>query len=244
MSRARFHGTITGIGTTSGVRIVVGQWAQTPYGTFSDVMLQTSDGHRRLLAPTRQVAEFIEQTYTFDEVSIVPVTVTSDGDSYQVSADDLEISWTIGRRTAIGGLLRAVPGKLAIAPTWCRVTDPIARVVMSGVRTAGTARAGRREFYGARDVHAVDSAWGTYSGLPLGELAAVEPAVSFGFGSVPTKPAVTTIVTTIIESSAQPQPPGLVRPARRLRTACRGRSTNRRRAGPPAAAGLPRNWLC
>lgn len=206
MSRARFHGTITGIGTTSGVRIVVGQWAHTPYGNFNDVMLQTAGGHRRLLAPTRQVAEFIEQTYTFDQVDIVPVDITTDGTNFELQADDLQVRWSMGRRTPIGGLLRAVPGKLAVAPTWCRVIDPIARVVMRGVRTAGTARAGRQEFYGARDVHAVDDASGQYAGRPLGTLAAVEPAVSFGFGSVPTKPAVTTIVTTIIERSAQPQP--------------------------------------
>ncbi len=206
MSRARFHGSITGIGTTSGVRIVVGQWAQTPYGTFNDVMLQTPDGHRRLLAPTAQVAEFIEQTYTFDEVDIVPVDVAINGNSYELHSGDLDVNWTIGGRTAIGGLLRTVPGKLAVAPAWCRVIDPIARVVMRGVRTAGTARAGRQEFYGARDVHAVISTSGQYAGKPLGALAAVEPAVSFGFGSVPTKPAVTRIVTTIIERSAQPQP--------------------------------------
>lgn len=206
MSRARFHGTITGIGTSSGVRIVVGQWAQTPYGTFADVMLETADGHRRLLAPTQQVAEFIEQTYEFDEVSIVPVTVIANGKSRDLRADTLQLTWAIGRRTAIGGLLRAVPGKLAVTPAWCRVIDPIARVVMRGVRTAGTARAGRREFYGARDVHAVDSASGSYLGRDLGELTAVQPAVSFGFGSVPATPAETTIVTTIIESSAQPQP--------------------------------------
>ncbi|MEO8850998.1 MAG: hypothetical protein ABI360_04635 [Allobranchiibius sp.] len=206
MSKARFHGTITGIGTSSGVRIVVGQWAHTPYGTFNDVMLQTPDGHRRLLAPTAQVAQFIEQTYTFDEVDIVPVNVTVDGDSYELHAADLDVNWTIGSRTAIGGLLRAVPGRLAVAPAWCRVIDPIARVVMRGVRTAGTARAGRQEFYGARDVHALTSASGRYAGAPLGALTPVEPAVSFGFGSVPTRPAVTTIVTTIIERSEQPQP--------------------------------------
>lgn len=200
MSRARFHGTITGIGTSSGVRVVVGQWAQTPYGTFADVMLQTADGHRRLLAPTQQVAEFIEQTYEFDEVSIVPVTVTADGDTRELHADNLQVNWTIGRRTAIGGLLRTVPGRLAVTPAWCRVIDPIARVVMRGVRTAGTARAGRREYYGARDVRAVDSASGQYAGRALGELTAVQPAVSFGFGSVPSQPAETTIVTTIIES--------------------------------------------
>lgn len=206
MTRAQFHGSITGIGTTSGVRVVVGQWRETPYGSFDDVMLETADGHRRLLAPTPQVAQFIEQTYEFDEVSIVPVTVTADGATRELHADDLEVSWTVGGRTAVGGLLRAVPARLATAPTWSRIIDPIARIVMRGVRTAGTARAGRREFYGARDMHALICASGRYAGNDLGELTPVEPAVSFGFGSVPTRPSVTTIVTTVIERSSQPQP--------------------------------------
>ncbi|MBO1767931.1 MULTISPECIES: hypothetical protein [unclassified Allobranchiibius] len=206
MTRARFHGTITGIGTTSGVRVVVGQWRDTPYGSFDDVMLQTSEGHRRLLAPTAQVAEFIEQTYEFDEVSITPVTVVTDGETVRLTADDLSIAWAVGRRTAIGRLLRAVPARLATAPAWSRLIDPVARVVMRGVRTAGTARAGRREFYGARDMHELVRVSGEYAGRDLGELAPVSPAVSFGFGSAPARPAVTTIVTTVIERSAKAQP--------------------------------------
>ena len=206
MSTARFHGTITGIGTTSGTRVVVGQWHDTPYGRFDDVMLQTREGHRRLLAPTAQVAEFIEQTYEFDQVSITPVMVAADGATRRLTADDLSVTWTVGRRTAVGGLLRIVPARLATAPTWSRLIDPIARIVMRGVRTAGTARAGRREFYGARDMHALVRASGEYAGHDLGELAPVSPAVSFGFGSAPARPAVTAIVTTVIERSAQPQP--------------------------------------
>ena len=65
------------------------------------------------------------------------------------------------------------------------------------MRTAGTARAGRREYYGAVDQHAVVGAAGTWEGTDLGSLAAVDPPVRFGFGSTPKHPAVTRITTTI-----------------------------------------------
>ena len=50
----RFHGAIAGVGSTSGVRIVVGRWDESPLGTFADVMLAEPDGTRVLLAPTRR----------------------------------------------------------------------------------------------------------------------------------------------------------------------------------------------
>ncbi len=206
MTRERFHGTITGLGTTSGLRVVVGRWEHTPYGDFADVMLQTADDRRLLLAPTQQVAEFIEQTYTFDEVRITPVQVEQESEGLRVRAGDLDLSWQVGSRTAIGRLLRLVPGPVAVAPWWCRAVDPVARVVMRGVRTAGTARSGRSEFYGARDVRAVTRASGRYAGADIGALAPVDPPVSFGFGSTPAKPSQTSIVTTVVLRSATAQP--------------------------------------
>jgi hypothetical protein len=66
MSRGRFRGAIAGVGTTSGVRVVVGRWDESPYGAFVDAMVETAAGHRALLAPTDQVAEFVATTYAFD----------------------------------------------------------------------------------------------------------------------------------------------------------------------------------
>ena len=48
-----------GSGSTSGVRVVVGWWQESPYGAFADVMLAQADGTRRLLAPTDQIAAFV-----------------------------------------------------------------------------------------------------------------------------------------------------------------------------------------
>ena len=42
--RRRFSGRIAGVGSTSGVRVVVGHWFETPYGEFGDAMVETAEG--------------------------------------------------------------------------------------------------------------------------------------------------------------------------------------------------------
>ena len=50
--RQQFRGRIAGVGSTSGIRVVVGWWQDSPFGTFADAMVERADGHRMLLAPT------------------------------------------------------------------------------------------------------------------------------------------------------------------------------------------------
>ena len=73
----RFDGWILGVGTSSGTRVVVGHWPRSPFGPVSDVMVEHADGHRLLLAPQPAVAEFIATTYTFDQITLGPVTETA-----------------------------------------------------------------------------------------------------------------------------------------------------------------------
>ena len=96
--RDRFTGRIAGVGTTSGVRVVVGRWDRSPWGGFTDVMLAQPDGLRVLLAPSGQVAEFVAATYTFDRVELGPVAVTDDGSAWQVTAPGLVLRLATGRR--------------------------------------------------------------------------------------------------------------------------------------------------
>lgn len=151
--RRRFEGEIAGFGTTSGVRLVLGMWRRTPLGSFADVMLQEADGHRMLLAPSAEVAALIESTYTFDEVRVGEVRLRVDGPRRHLTGPGLEVTVDVGRRTPLGRVLRLVPRWLATAPAWLRVLDPAARVLLRGVRTHGSAKDGRRESYGAVDVH-------------------------------------------------------------------------------------------
>lgn len=198
MTRSRFRGEIVGVGSRSGVRIVVGRWGSSPLGTFADVMVETAEGHRVLLAPSAQVAEFVEATYTFDDVRIEDVRVDEAADgSWSVRSPSLVLDVTFGGRTPLGRLLRLVPSRIAESPAWCTVTDSVARVALRGVRTRGTAGGGRREWYGATDHHAVTGLSGSFDGAELGDLRPVLPSPRFGFSSTPATPSITRVVTTV-----------------------------------------------
>jgi hypothetical protein len=164
-------------------------------------MIERADGQRLLLAPSHPTADFVSGTYTFDAVHVVPVRVDVEADAWTVAAGPLTLRFTVGRRGPLGLLLRCVPGAVASGPLWSAVTYWPARLLPGrGVRTYGSAGAGRREWYAVRDLRPVATVSAVLDGQDLGERAPVEPPVRFGFGSVPRAPAVVRVVTTV-ESS-------------------------------------------
>ncbi|MBW0093295.1 hypothetical protein I4I73_29080 [Pseudonocardia sp. KRD-184] len=193
----RFDGWIAGLGTGRGLRVVAGIWPRSPLGPFTDVMVERADGHRLLLAPSDAVAEFVAGTYLFDEVRVGPVRSRTDGTRWEVDAAPLELAFTVGRRPALGALLRAVPRPVATDPRWISLIDLVARRVLPGVRTRGSAAGGREEFYGALDLHRVTSASVVWEGADQGGVAPVDPPVRFGFGSTPRVPSLTRVVTLV-----------------------------------------------
>ena len=202
-TRQRFRGRIAGVGSTSGVRVVVGWWHESPFGPFADAMVERADGHRILLAPSEQVRDLVATTYVFDETRVEPFTVSAGGAAgsrWVVESSSLSLRLDVGGRMPVGHLLRLVPRSVAQSPAFATVADPVARVAMRGVRTRGMARAGRREYYGATDLRTVTSLTGALDGIPLGDLAPVDPACRFGFSSTPKRPSVTDVVTTIVET--------------------------------------------
>ncbi|MBK8470515.1 MAG: hypothetical protein WAR57_04280 [Candidatus Phosphoribacter sp.] len=209
----RFSGRITGIGSTSGVRLVVGHWDVSPFGAFADVMVEDASGRRTLLAPTDEIARFVSGTYEFDDVAVAPIDAAwsppheragqpHTGGVCRVRTDRLELTVEVGGRSGVGRLLRLMPTALATAPWWCRAIDPVARRVMPGVRTAGSTGRGRSEFYGATDLRKIRAVHGSWDGADLGSIADVWPPARFGFSSVPRRPAMTTIVTTVRDRAA------------------------------------------
>lgn len=197
MTRDVFGGRIAGAGSTSGVRVVIGHWPQSPFGSFTDAMVADADGCRTLVAPSPEIGQYISDTYDFDDVAISGIDFSTTGDKWSFVSEPLTVQLGIGKRTALGMLLRPLPRKLTAAPILTLLTDPVARVVLRGVRTRGTAGAGRREFYGAHDVRAVTSLDGTWRDQGLGQLAPVHPTPDFGFSSTPERPSVTDVTTTI-----------------------------------------------
>ena len=114
-----------------------------------------------------------------------------------MEAGPLRLTFTVGRRTRLGWLLRLVPAPLARTPWWVGLLDLPARRLLPGVRTGGRTRDGRRQWYGASDLHALVAAEATLAGRDLGRLRPVDPPVGFGFGSVPSGPSLVHLTTTI-----------------------------------------------
>jgi hypothetical protein len=198
--RWMFDGHIAGLGTASGLRAVVGIWQASPFGAFSDVMVQQPSGHRLLLAPTAEVAGFISDTYRFDEVRVLEVNTTLARGLLTVDAGALAVRARLGPRTLLGSVLRAVPRPLAVHPRWLQVISPVAAVLSGGSRTSGAARSGRHEYYGVSDLRAISSAVVHWDGMDAGALAPIVPAVTFGFSSVPPQPNLARVRTTVVES--------------------------------------------
>ena len=195
--RVRFDGEIFGVGTSSGVRLVVGAWAASPFGRVVDVMVEDAEGWRTLLAPRSDIADFIAATYVFDEIRVEATSLRIAADAVRVTSQSLELEIGVGGRTPVGRILRLVPGPLGRTRWWCRASGIPARILRPGVRTVGTARAGRREYYCAGDEHRVTTVRARWNGADLGGLRPIVPAVRFGFASTPSAPARVRITTLI-----------------------------------------------
>ena len=197
--RRVFTGHIAGAGTGSGLRIVVGKWDESPFGSFTDAMLQTADDERVLLAPTEGIAEFVSSTYHFDRVELGELSGELTADVLTVEADHFDARIHIGGASPVDALLRLVPPRLATSPRWLRVIDPIASRVVRGVHTYGTAGNGRAEYYGVRRSRRITAIDGHHRGVPFDGLAPLRPPVSFGFSSAPASPQIVAVTTTIDE---------------------------------------------
>ncbi len=195
----RFRGRILGAGSTSGVRFVVGMWDDSPFGAFTDVFVELPDGSSVLLAPDELVAAYVSGTYRFDAVSVVDITARRTARGLELDAGPLVASVDVGAISLLGRALRVVPKSIARDWRWLTVIDPVARLVVPGAGTAGTAGNGRREYYGVTGAHAVTAVSGTWAGEPLGRLTPLDPPVRFGFASLPKVPQVVDVETTIRE---------------------------------------------
>ena len=140
--RRVFDGWIAGLGTSEGTRVVIGRWTSSPWGPFVDAMVERSDGHRVLLAPTVQVADFVATTYRFDEVQVVPVRLSARPRTWDLIAGPLTAGLEVGGPTIEGRALGILPRALVRSRAFAVAADPVVRLVMPGVRTRGRRTAG------------------------------------------------------------------------------------------------------
>jgi hypothetical protein len=198
----RFVGEICGFGTTSGTRLVIGRWTDSPLGVFTDVMVERPDGRRLLIAPSDAVAAYVAGVYTFDETRVAGIRSSRTADRLAVSADGVAIDVAVGRRDPLGWLLRAVPRPIATSPRWARLVDPAARVTLRGVRTRARTPSAD-EFYAATDRHRLVGVTARLLGEDLGPMTDVVPAVRFGGSSAPRRPSIVALTTTVCRRPAR-----------------------------------------
>lgn len=202
----RFAGCIAGAAFASGDTVVVGAWRESPFGQIVDVMWVHPDRGRILVAPTEDVGAYVGGLYSFDEVQVVPIRGGWDGRAVAVSAGPLRVRMLAGRRDLRSWLFAVRPRVLRESPRWIALEDRIARPWVGrviggaeGVRAAGIAPGGQREFYAIADYRGVEDAVLTVDGQDAGGLRDLPADLGIGLSSFPTRPAVVH-VTTLVEA--------------------------------------------
>jgi hypothetical protein len=187
--RHELRGRILGCGFTSGVRVVVGMWDESPIGPFADVMWAEADGTRVLHADER-AARFITAVYGFDRV---------EHDAVEARWRDRTLTVCFATRTLSFTVSRGVP--FPPRPPWVtrRVEAPIARRLL-GVETFGASPTGVQEWYRASRLHRIVA---VQSDPPLGAMARVAPSCGFGFSEPPATPSLTEVRPLLLDPSGR-----------------------------------------
>jgi hypothetical protein len=200
----RFSGLIAAGGSTSGEQVVVGMWRRSPLGRVIDIMWVRPDGERILLAPSAAVAAYVSGLYTFERVEVVTIRGGFDGRRVAVTAGPLAVTLEPGLRDPRSWLFALRPGFLRRAPAWIEVEDrlvaPLGGPLLGGadgVRLAGRAPGGQREWYAIADYRPLVSGRFEVVGADAGRLAPLRPGLGVGLSDFPTVPALVAVDTLI-----------------------------------------------
>ena len=204
MNADRFVGCIAGAAFASGDAVVVGAWRESPFGQLVDVMWVRDDRRRVLLAPTAEAGRYVGSLYSFDEVVEVPIEGGWDGHAVAVCAGPLRVRMETNPRDARSWLFAARPRVLRRSAAWISLEDRLARPWVGriiggaeGVRAAGVAPGGQREFYGIEDYRTVAAAGLAVDGADAGALCDLPSDLGIGLSSFPTRPAVVHVATLV-----------------------------------------------
>ena len=189
----KFEGRISSSGFSSGDRIVVGDWKQSPLGSFTNIMWAKPCGERVLLSPTKEHADYVSQLYNFEEVNVVEIHVERHLRGIDVIAGPLSVSYR-WKRGLVLPLMR---------PRWfiASVENWFAGILF-GTKTHGLTCNGLREWYCIRGLSSLSSAKASREGVDLGDMQPFEITACFGFSEPPKKPS-STWVRSMIESNEE-----------------------------------------
>ena len=175
-----FSGRITSSGFSSGDRIVIGDWKDSPFGSFTNIMWAKSDGSRVLLSPSENLAEYVSSLYSFEEVKITPIVVNRKKRGISVKAGNLEVkmAWSL-----------AFPIPLWRPKWFISTIENTIAVRFFNTSTYGLTRNGRREWYSIRRLSKVIHGECIIDGVNIGQSENFEIDACFGFSEPPKWPS-------------------------------------------------------
>ncbi len=204
MTFDRFVGCLSWAAFASGDAVIVGAWRESPFGQFVDVMWVRPDGVRTLVAPNPEVGAYVAGLYSFDEVVSADIRGGWDGGALAVEAGPLRVRLVADRRDARSWLFGLRPRRLRRSPRWIAVEDRLARPFVGrviggaeGVRAAGVAPGGQREYYGVEDYRPVRDATLQVEGADAGAVKDLPPELGIGLSGFPRRPAVVNVATLV-----------------------------------------------
>ena len=221
-----YEGCIAGSAFGDGETVVVGLWRRSPIGPFVDVFWVRPDGKRILLTARSAVVDTAATIYRFDHTEVVPLRGGWDGEQVRLDAGPLRLRLDPGRRDWRSWLFALRPRPLRRSTRWLQLEDRFGRPLVGrliggarGVRAAGTAPGGQREWYGVDDWRPVVSGSLFIHGRDAGPLRSLPADLRIGLSSFPTMPALVFIGTLVEAVAPLPAEPGrggtLARPAGR-----------------------------
>lgn len=192
--RYELEGVICSAGFAPGDRFVIGHWGRSPIGPMTDVMWAQPDGRRVLLAPRRDIADFVATVYSFDSVELVPVEVEFDGRRLDLTAGDVLLT------------MRAGPGwRLPfgrLRPAWfTRWVEGAVAWPLMGVRTFGVGPTGIHQWYRAHEYRPLVEARAVVAGTHLGPMQPFDTPVAFGFSGPPRRPSMVRLQSVLVDRS-------------------------------------------
>ena len=184
-----FKGRITSSGFESGDRIVVGAWNESPFGKFTDIMWAGKDGTRKLIAPTKEVADYVDAMYSFDEIIIQDIEVIQLERSLSVVCDSMKLDFEWNRGWPI-------PFKRSLF--FIATVELLFARIFFGTQTHGVTKNQRKEWYAIDRVSKLTKASATIGGMNAGDIRPLSEPCKFGFSEAPKKPSSCEVRTHIL----------------------------------------------
>ena len=184
-----FSGRITSSAFESGDRIVVGSWKESIFGEFTDIMWARPDGTRILIAPNKEVADYVTDMYSFDKVLIEDVNYIENGRSSEVACDSLklEFSWN-----------RGFPVPMRRSLLFISTIELFFAKLIFSTRTYGVTKNNRKEWYAIDRVSYLKNASANILGVDSGKFRPMTEPCKFGFSEAPKRPASCVVRTHIL----------------------------------------------